>query len=756
MNPLSNASLTVKLVGSFLVTSVLATVLGLFALVQLDGINQTSTEMETRWMPGVQAAGEMETRINMIRRDELQHILSASEADLAKYESQLADTKTKLATARSRYAELPAEADAKAAYDAFARSWSAYETEHDRVIALSRAGRNEDAKALNRGDAAKRFREAAAELTKIVEINTRGAAAAAERGDALYATSRSRLITGLAIIAALGLALGWLIARAITVPLAGALTIFARIQQGHFDNRIDVKTGDEVGRVLRGLAEMQAKLKEQIERDRAAAAENGRIRTALDKVSTSVMLVDVDGRIIYANEAVEALFGQHSGELGRALPGFDPRRLVGQAGDALYRTVQHPPLATLAGTHTVEMKLGGVTLKSVASPVVDASGHRLGTAVQWFDRTLEVGTEEEINECVRAALDGDLMRRVRTEGKSGFFAMLADGMNRLLGNMADVVRSIKATANEVSSGADEISRGNANLSQRTEEQASSLEETASSMEEMTSTVRQNADNAQQANQLAATARGQAEKGGTIVAQAVSAMSEINASSKRIADIIGVIDEIAFQTNLLALNAAVEAARAGEQGRGFAVVASEVRNLASRSAEAAKEIKSLIQDSVQRVEEGSKLVDQSGQALTEIMGAVKKVADIVAEISAASQEQSAGIEQVNKAVVSMDEVTQQNAALVEEAAAAAQALTDQARGMTEAMAKYRTGESAGAPPPATRKPSTPGSTYRGPERRGPGRPFTRKAKAAAEATPAPRAAGAAPAASAEAAQEWNEF
>ncbi|MEY4761515.1 MAG: hypothetical protein RLZZ200_1371, partial [Pseudomonadota bacterium] len=263
-------------------------------------------------------------------------------------------------------------------------------------------------------------------------------------------------------------------------------------------------------------------------------------------------------------------------------------------------------------------------------------------------------------------------------------------------NMSGVISQVKDAASEVHRGADEISQGNTNLSQRTEEQASSLEETASSMEEMTSTVKQNADNAGQANQLAVAARDQAEKGGAVVAKAVRAMSEINDSSKRIADIIGVIDEIAFQTNLLALNAAVEAARAGEQGRGFAVVATEVRNLAGRSATAAKEIKGLIQDSVKKVDEGSVLVTQSGATLEQIVSAVKKVTDIVAEIAAASQEQSAGIEQVNKAVMQLDELTQQNAALVEQASAASQSMADQARGLNETMARYRVEEGGGMP------------------------------------------------------------
>ncbi|MDX2300942.1 MAG: methyl-accepting chemotaxis protein, partial [Xanthomonadaceae bacterium] len=501
---------------------------------------------------------------------------------------------------------------------------------------------------------------------------------------------RARLV-GIATVSVLLLAallLGWWISRTITTGMARAVAVFGRVQQGQFDNEITVTSGDEVGQVLKGLAEMQSKLKEQIERDRAVAAENGRIRTALDKVSTNVMLADADGKVIYMNEAVQAMFRQNAPEIRRQLPQFDPERILGSSIDSFHRNPAHQRglLSTLSGTHSSEMKLGNATLKIVANPVVDAAGVRLGTAVQWYDRTQEVATEEEIDLVVKAALEGDLVRRIRAEGKTGFFAVLAKGMNGLLDNMAEVVRTIKSAALEVSSGSEEISRGNQNLSQRTEEQASSLEETASSMEEMTSTVKQNADNAQQANQLALAARMQAEKGGEVVSQAVSAMQEINASSKKIADIIGVIDEIAFQTNLLALNAAVEAARAGEQGRGFAVVASEVRNLASRSAEAAKEIKSLIEDSVGKVGEGSKLVDQSGRTLAEIVSSVKRVTDIVAEISAASQEQSSGIEQVNKAVMSMDEVTQQNAALVEEAAAAAEALMDQARSLSELMAR----------------------------------------------------------------------
>ncbi|HRY17918.1 MAG TPA: methyl-accepting chemotaxis protein [Candidatus Competibacteraceae bacterium] len=261
---------------------------------------------------------------------------------------------------------------------------------------------------------------------------------------------------------------------------------------------------------------------------------------------------------------------------------------------------------------------------------------------------------------------------------------LFQAMRTMNAELQRIVSQVTQSVAHVSSAAAEIAQGSTGLSQRTEEQASALEETASSMEELTSTVKQSTDNAGQANQLAEAARAQAEQGGQVVEQAVTAMNAIHHSSRQIADIIGVIDEIAFQTNLLALNAAVEAARAGEQGRGFAVVAAEVRKLAQRSADAAKEIKALITDSVAKVENGSKLVEQSGQTLQEIVTAVKKVSDIVAEMAAAAREQASGIEQVNKAILQMDQVTQQNAALVEETAAASQSMGEQARELKNLM------------------------------------------------------------------------
>ncbi len=494
----------------------------------------------------------------------------------------------------------------------------------------------------------------------------------------------------LAVVAAI------LLIRAIVNPLQRVMSHFEEIEHGNYDTAVTATSTDELGLVLSALERMRITLKERIERDRTVAAENARVRTALDRVSAGSMVADPDGKIVYMNEAAQTIFRKRLTEIRKQLPQFDPERLIGSSLDCFQTSNQHDSLAK--GADSLDMKFGAATLRRVANPVLDAKGERLGTVVQWFDRTDEVAIEEEIQATISQALQGDLTAHIPESGKEGFFAVLSNGMNSLIDNAAGIVRQLGASVTDMRAAAQEISQGNTNLSQRTEEQASSLEETASSMEEMTGTVKSTANNANQARQLASAAREKAHKGGDVVSAAVTAMNEINAASAKIAAIIGVIDEIAFQTNLLALNAAVEAARAGEQGRGFAVVAGEVRTLAGRSATAAKEIKALIQDSVTKVGEGSKLVGLSGEALGEIDVAVKRVTDMVGDIAQASQEQASGIEQVNRAVMQMDEMTQQNAALVEEAAAASQAIAAQASQLSELVARYRVDREAhpGAP------------------------------------------------------------
>jgi methyl-accepting chemotaxis protein len=336
-----------------------------------------------------------------------------------------------------------------------------------------------------------------------------------------------------------------------------------------------------------------------------------------------------------------------------------------------------------------------VWIQASYNPIFDMNGRPYKVVKYATDTTNQVNATiamqaavEQTQEVSDAAQNGDLTRRVPLEGKTGLVHSLCSGVNALLGAMSEVVIKIKDSTEAIHTASSEIAQGNTDLSQRTEEQAASLEETAASMEELTSTVKQNAANAAQANTLAHSASEVAAQGGAVVSQVVTTMDAISGSSKKIADIIGVIDGIAFQTNILALNAAVEAARAGEQGRGFAVVATEVRSLAQRSAAAAKEIKDLIGDSVSKVQAGTKLVGAAGQQMQDVVVAVKRVTDIMSEISSASREQSTGIEQVNQAIAQMDQVTQQNAALVEEAAAAAQSMSEKAGELAAVVAAYQ--------------------------------------------------------------------
>jgi len=604
------------------------------------------------------------------------------------------------------------------------------------------------------------------------------------------AESRSSTLRGfMLLVFLLGIAgagvVGWLLVRAIVLPLQRTAGYFDKISEGRYDNAIQVDRHDEIGKVLEALANMQIKLGFDVAEANRIANENLRIKIALDNVASSVMMADTERRIIYANKAAVNLFQQAQADIRKQLPNFDASKLLGASIDDFHKNPSHQAgmLAALSSTYRGTIGIGGRVITAVANPVINSAGIRLGAVVEWADRTGEVAVEKEVASLVNAAAAGDFSRRLKVEGKEGFFLQLAEGINRLVetsergmndvarvlkalasgdlseridgdyqgligqlkddangtaGNLSEIVSQIREATDAINTAAREIASGNADLSGRTESQASSLEETAASMDEITSTVRQNADNARQANQLAKGASDIARKGGSVVGEVVQTMGSIADSSKKIADIISVIDGIAFQTNILALNAAVEAARAGEQGRGFAVVAGEVRSLAQRSASAAKEIKTLIGDSVDKVNIGYKQVEQAGNTMSEIVDAVKRVTDIMGEISAASTEQTQGIEQVNSAIAQMDEVTQQNAALVEEAAAAAESLQDQAASLTQAVAVFRV---ASAAPAGGRNP----------------RPVARAPAAPAPRAPTPvRAMAKATAAGSGADDEWEEF
>jgi methyl-accepting chemotaxis protein-1 (serine sensor receptor) len=429
----------------------------------------------------------------------------------------------------------------------------------------------------------------------------------------------------------------------------------------------------------------ETKLKEYGEQQRSAEGKAGFQRVAQKHGDLQPLIAEVDAAVAANDRALASkLFVE------KLDPAFDT------LSDELREAVAHQYKRSRESLDAAEAKYS-------SSRAIVIGGMLIGAAVaamlaMFLVRAIMSGLNRAVSVAERIA-EGELGQEIDDARRDEIGALLKS-LRRMDAKLNEIVGGVRGAADAVGGAAGQLSKGNDDVSQRTQEQASALEETASSMEEMTATVKQNADNARQANQLATGARGQAERGGAVVTRAVGAMDEINAASRKIADIIGVIDEIAFQTNLLALNAAVEAARAGEQGRGFAVVASEVRSLAQRSATAAKEIKELIGDSVAKVRTGSELVDASGKVLGEIMDSVKKVSDIVAEIAAASEEQAAGIEQVNNAVTQMDQTTQQNAALVEEAASAAKAMEQQAQQLVGQVSFFRslggTGKAAARP------------------------------------------------------------
>ncbi|MFL4596652.1 methyl-accepting chemotaxis protein [Stenotrophomonas maltophilia] len=499
----------------------------------------------------------------------------------------------------------------------------------------------------------------------------------------------------------LGSLAAWAITRSLTRPLEGAVTLADGIASGRLDNVIDASGNDEVTQLLRSMQRMQMQVQ-------AVMAAQGELARQHDAGSLSYRMDESAFPGDYGRKVHEtnALVGSHVQVQNRLIEVMKHYA----RGDL---SVDMDPLPGEKAAITQAMDETKSSLSAINSEI-----RRLATAAAAGDFSLR-GDEDrfaydfrdmvaglnqlmqttdenlvQVSTLLQAISRGDLTVRMHGDFH-GVFARMRDDCNATVDQLKQIVGRIQASASSINLAAGEIASGNTDLSRRTEQQAANLEETAASMEELTSTVKQNAEHARQANQLAIGAHGVASQGGEVVGQVVTTMSAIEASSKKIAEIISVIDGIAFQTNILALNAAVEAARAGEQGRGFAVVASEVRTLAQRSAGAAKEIKGLIEDSVGKVADGSALVRQAGTTMGEIVASVQRVTDIMADISAASQEQSSGIEQVNQAVVQMDETTQQNAALVEEASAAARSMEEQANLLAEAVSVFRTGAATAA-------------------------------------------------------------
>jgi len=513
MNWFHDLKIAKKLLAAFAVVIALTCVMGVFSIVQLVKVSNSSTDIAKSWLPAIRHVGEVQTSLARFRISEATHILQEDEAEMKAADKALATRRETMRKQQEALAALMTDPEEKRIYGEFLQDLEAYMAQSAKLTALSHAGSKDEARGIFKGASNKIYRKINDEFEAMVKHNDEGSTASEQTADQVFDMSRKLIAGALVLVVVGGALLAMWVARMVAEPLKDAANVAQRVASGDLSADIDVSSRDETGMVMSSLREMN-----------------------------------------------------HS--------------------------------------------------------------------------------------------------------------------------LAQVVGQVRGSTDAIATASAQIASGNMDLSARTEGQASSLEETASAMEELTATVRQNADNARHANQLAMSASSVAADGGKVVGQVITTMEGISAASRKIVDIIGVIDGIAFQTNILALNAAVEAARAGEQGRGFAVVASEVRSLAQRSATAAKEIKQLIDDSVQQMNSGTVLVQQAGSTMEQVVASVRRVSDVVAEISSASAEQSSGIEEVNKAIVQIDETTQQNAALVEQAAAAAAALQEQAAQLAAVMSRFR--------------------------------------------------------------------
>jgi methyl-accepting chemotaxis protein len=523
----------------------------------------------------------------------------------------------------------------------------------------------------------------------------------------LAARVRAETITLISTLAAVTIALG---AAGVFIfgfylsmvrGLRKAVGVATGVSVGELDHDTDIKGSDEIARLIQTMGEMVWTLKRFSSAQSAVAVahQEGRIDEhlpAAEFAGAFRTMAEQSNALVLSHIATNAQF---VGVVKRYAQGdfsIDMPQLRGKQGEITRAALEAKENLKAISSEVARLSASAAAGDFSQRGEAGRFNHDFRVIIEDLNRLMEVADHglKDVGAVLSSLADGDLSARIEAE-YAGTFGQLKEDVNRTMKQLTGIIEQIREASDAIGTASAEIASGNTDLSQRTEEQASSLEETASSMEELTATVKQNGENARQANRLALGASQVAVKGGTVVGEVVDTMSSIQASSKKIVEIIGVIDGIAFQTNILALNAAVEAARAGEQGRGFAVVATEVRHLAQRSAAAAREIKGLIGSSVKTVEDGTRLVGEAGETMQEIVNSVKRVTDIMAEIAAASQEQSSGIEQINQAISQMDQVTQQNAALVEEASAAAESMKDQAGVLQQSVSVFVTEANNGA-------------------------------------------------------------
>ncbi|MCH6483546.1 methyl-accepting chemotaxis protein [Pseudoxanthomonas sp. LH2527] len=710
MQRIKNLKLTTKMMLAFGVVLALMLIQGIAAFVGLNSLNGATTEVTGNVLPSVKAAGDLRSLLGEFRTTAYRQHVRASDAVKAEAKTRASAQEKEIDAGIKQYAALVATPEEKKAYDLFVKEWAAAKQSYAEVQEMIDLGLPDDAVDTFIGATRDQHTKATSALTALIAIVDGQAKQASASAESTYTASSTLMIVMLLAGIVGGLTLAWFFARAIANGVGEAVRVANDVSAGKLDGKIDTSRADEVGQLLTAMQRMQTQVQSVIaaQSEMAARHDEGQISYRMDDSA----FPGEYGRMV---RDTNALVASHLQAIGDALKimqrysvgdlSLDMPKLPGEKAN-LTETMD----ATKANLSAINGEIKRLAMSASAGDFsqrgdVDKYQYDFRDMIDGLNQLMETtdGNLAEVSELLKAIARGDLTARMEGDFH-GVFATMRDDADATVAQLTDIVGRIQDASSSINTAAGEIASGNSDLSRRTEQQAANLEETAASMEELTSTVRQNAESARQANQLSIGAASVASQGGEVVGKVVTTMRDIEHSSKKIADIISVIDGIAFQTNILALNAAVEAARAGEQGRGFAVVASEVRTLAQRSANAAKEIKGLIETSVDKVADGSKLVNQAGATMGEIVASVQRVTDIMAEISAASQEQSAGIEQVNQTITQMDETTQQNAALVEEASAAARSMEEQAQALSESVSVFRLHAQAPAAPLATAKPA----------------------------------------------------
>ncbi|WLA06981.1 methyl-accepting chemotaxis protein [Xanthomonas translucens] len=742
MHLLKQLKIRDKLIFAFAMTTLLTLVVGVFTYSRTTLAMAELKRIELDWVPATQALAEVRAQLGEFRTYELAQIARADDPEaMADYFNRMQKARTEVAKNQAIIERVMLEQTQRQMYAGVRKKLDAYLQSNTAMGDALRSGDVAAAQAIS-DTQSRPLRRALFEcIVALTDYNVTQLNQEMNIINAQLSRTKLLILSLLVLTIAAASSIGWLLSRGIARQLDAARQLSQAIARGELDSAVRPHSSDEIGQLMGDMLDMRGRIRAVIDAQNQMAQrhEQGTISYRMDATAfpgNYGRMVKASNDLVAAHVAVKLRLVQIIQRYAVGDLSENMERLPGEK--AVLTETMDTAKANLTAMNAQIKQLAEAAAAGDFSARGDAERfeYDFRTMVQNLNAMMQVSdlTLGELSPLLQAIAAGDLSVRMHGEFH-GVFASMCDDANATAEQLAGIVGRIQTAAASINVASSEIATGNEDLSRRTEQQVASLQQTATSMDELTATVRQNAEHARQANQLAVGAAAVASQGGEVV----TTMSGIEISSEKIADIISVIDGIAFQNNILALNAAVEAARAGEQGRGFAVVASEVRTLAQRSAGAAKEIKHLIDDSVTRVAGGSALVDQAGRTMQEIVSSVQRVTDIMGEISAASQEQSSGIEQVNQTISRMDEATQQNAARVEEATAAARTLQTQAGQLSATIAEFKLDPHA-SKPPAHAAPGT------APRPRG-----QAKARPAARMRSAAGSAG-----TAAAADQWQEF